>query len=80
MEQKIPAKRALQILCAIALLLSLSACGTRTIYLASGEPVRLRKPVKGAAVWVLDSKGVPTAGEIDLPEGWYCLPDPGAKK
>ena len=54
-------------------------CSPRTIYVASGEPVRLRKTVKSAHVWVLDKDGKPVAGRMDLPEGWYCLPDEGAQ-
>lgn len=50
-------------------------CAARTIYVASGEPVRIRETVKGAKVWVLDADGKPTAGRMDLPQGWYCLPD-----
>ena len=50
-------------------------CQPRTIYVASGEPVRLRKTVKSAHVWVLDKDGNQVAGRMDLHEGWYCLPD-----
>lgn len=68
------------VLLAVALLV-LPGCGagigTRTIYVASGEPVRLRETIRGAAVWVLGPDGRPVAGRMDLPEGWYCLPDPG---
>lgn len=56
----------------------LGGCGARTIYVPTGDPVRLRAPVRGAKVWVLDKDGKPTAGTMDLPEGWYCLPDPGS--
>ena len=60
----------------ILLLLALAGC-TQTIYVPSGEPVRLRETIKAARVWVLDKDGLPTAGVMDLPAGWYCLPDPG---
>ena len=66
---------ALALLLATALLVS--GCGTRTIYVPSGEPVRLRETVCGAKVWVLDASGKPVAGVMDLAEGWYVLPDPG---
>ena len=49
----------------------------RTIYVPDGTPVRLRQTVRGVKVWVLDAGGRPVAGRMDLPEGWYCLPDPG---
>lgn len=54
--------------------LLLSGCGTRTVYVPPGEPVRLRETVKRAKVWVLDKDGEPVAGVMDLSEGWYCLP------
>ena len=58
----------------VLLALSLAGCGTRTVYVPSGEPVRLRETVKRAKVWVLDADGEPVAGVMDVPEGWYCLP------
>jgi len=51
-------------------------CANRTIYVPSGTPVRLRETVESVKVWVLDAAGVPTASEMDLPEGWYVLPMP----
>jgi len=56
----------------------LTGCGgVQTIIVPTGEPVRLRQTVKRAKVWVADKDGVEIPGEIDLPEGWWCLPDPG---
>ena len=60
----------------LLVLLALPGCGARTIYVSSGEPVRLRETVHSAKVWVLDADGKPTPGVMDLPEGWYCLPVP----
>ena len=57
------------------LLVMLPACATRTVYVPDGTPVRLRETVRNAKVWVLDAQGQPVPGEMDLPEGWYCLPD-----
>jgi hypothetical protein len=57
----------------LAVILIFCGC-TRTIYVPSGEPVRLRQTVRSVKVWVLDAEGIPTAGVMDLPEGWYCLP------
>jgi len=67
--------RKLACLC-LAVILLLPGCGTRTVYVPSGEPVRLRETVNRAKVWVLDADGKPVAGVMDLPEGWYCLPVP----
>ena len=60
----------------LAVLLLLPGCGTRTVYVPPGEPVRLRETIPNAKVWVLDSSGRPVAGVMDLPAGWYCLPAP----
>ena len=57
----------------IAVLL-LAGCG-RTVYVPEGAPVRLRETVRDAKVWVMGKDGAPVAGEMDIPEGWYCLPD-----
>lgn len=58
----------------LLVVLLVPGCGTRTIYVPSGEPVRLRETIRGAKVWVLDKDGKRVAGRMDLPEGWYCLP------
>ena len=63
---------------------ALGACApgsfTRTVYVPPGKAVQLRETVEGAAVWVLDTNGEPVPGRMDLPEGWYVLPDPGEVK
>lgn len=66
----------LPVIAFLVVVLALPGCATRTIYVTSGEPVRLRETVRGAKVWVLDENGEPAAGVMDLPEGWYCLPVP----
>ncbi len=53
-----------------------SGC-TRTVLVPPGEPVRLRETIRGAKVWAADKDGREIPGVLDLPEGWYCLPDPG---
>ena len=60
----------------LIVVLLLPGCGTRTIYVPSGKPVRLREMVRNAKVWVLDADGRPVAGVMDLPEGWYAIPMP----
>ena len=54
----------------------LVGCSTHTVYVPDGTPVRLREPLDDVKVWVLDSNGTPVPGEMDIPEGWYCLPLP----
>ncbi|MGD0093244.1 MAG: hypothetical protein ABSE73_25295 [Planctomycetota bacterium] len=72
----------LRIASLILLLLSVctSGCGTRVVYLQPGEPVRLAEPVQ-AKVWVPDKSGVQVKSDnaVEVPEGWYVLPDPGLK-
>ena len=68
--------RKLPVIAFLIVVLVLPGCATRTIYVASGEPVRLRETVRGAKVWVLDENGEPVAGVMDLPESWNCLPVP----
>ena len=74
---KTPLKRALY--ATLFASVYLSGCGTRTVYVPSSEPVRLRSPLKKVKVWVADKDGKEIPGEVDIPEGYYCLPDPGAK-
>ena len=49
----------------------------RTIYIPPGEPVRLREPLKDVKIWTKDKDGNNIPGKVDIPEGWYCLPDDG---
>ena len=58
------------------LLLTSGAGCVRTIYVPHGTPVRLRETVHNAKVWVKDADGVPVAGKMDIPNGWYALPMP----
>jgi len=58
----------------VILVICLTGCWTRTIYVPAGEPVRLRETIRNAKVWVLDENGKSVTGRMDLPEGWYCLP------
>ena len=57
-------------------MLFINGCDNRTILVPEGEPVRLRETIRNAKVWVMDANGKPTAGKMDLPAGWYCLPVP----
>lgn len=61
----------------VFVIVCLSGCVTRTVLVPPGEPVRLRETVRNAKVWVADKDGKEILGVVDLPEGWYCLPDPG---
>jgi len=64
------------------LVFSASGCTafTRTIYVPAGAPVRIRKTIKSAQVWVMGKDGKPVATIMDLPAGWYALPLPDDSK
>ena len=47
----------------------------RTVYIPSGEPVRLREPLKDVKIWTKDKDGNNIPGKVDIPEGYYVLPD-----
>ena len=61
----------------ILLLVCASGCGRRVVLVPPGEPVRLREKIKSAKVWARDKDNKEIPGTVDLPEGWFCLPDPG---
>ncbi len=63
------------LLVGLILVAGATGCGLRTVYVHSGEPVRIRETVRMAKVWVLDAAGVAVPAQMDLLEGWYCLPD-----
>lgn len=63
------------VLVVCVLSLSLVGCGNRTIYIPDGQPVKLREALKSVKVWVKTKDGKIEAVEIDVPEGWYILPD-----
>ena len=71
------AKKLIAIGVALTFLIA-SGCAmfTRTIYVPHGQAVRLRETIKDAKVWVMTPDGV-EAGVMDIPEGWYAMPDPG---
>jgi len=62
------------------LLLRPLGCATRTLYVPDGTPVRLRETVRAVKVWVVDGEGQVIPGVMDLPEGWYALPQPPEEK
>lgn len=57
------------------LVLPLSGCGTRTVYVPDGTPVKLRETLKCVKVWVKTKDGKTEALEMDIQEGWFVLPD-----
>jgi len=56
----------------------LSGCaGTRTVLIPPGEPVQLAEPVKAYVYVEVEGRRVRSEDRVTLPEGWWCLPDPG---
>lgn len=58
----------------IMILLSGCTYFTRTVYVPYGQSVRLRETVKKVDIYAKTEQGETVEGNIDLPEGWYCLP------
>lgn len=50
-------------------------CGTKTVYVPDGTPVKLRETLKDVKIWVKDADGNTIATTMDIPEGWFALPD-----
>ena len=48
---------------------------TRTVYIPPGEPVRLRESLPDVKIWTKDQDGNNISGTVDIPEGYYVLPD-----
>lgn len=69
-----------KLLALLLVLAALSGCATRTIYVPHGQPVRLREKLEGVKIWAFDKDGVLVEGEMDIPEGWYCVPDLNPEK
>ena len=61
---------------AIFLVVLISGCSHRFVYVPDGTPVRLRETINDAKVWVIDKDETIVAGKMDIPQGWYFLPVP----
>ena len=60
-----------------------SGCGlvrTRTVLIPQGEPVQLAEPVEAFVYVTVGGKREKSGNRVRLPEGWWCLPDPGGVK
>ena len=54
--------------------LFLVGCGTRTVYVSDGTPLKIREKIM-VKVWVKTKDGDTISTEIEVQEGWYVLPD-----
>ena len=54
--------------------LFLVGCGTRTVYVPDGTPLKIREKIM-VKVWVKTKEGDTVATEVEVYEGWYVLPD-----
>jgi len=54
-----------------------SGCGnTRTVLIASGDPVQLAEPVQAYVYTGVDGKLLKSENPVTIPEAWWCLPAP----
>lgn len=71
-------RKLLTILSAAGILLSATACKTRTVVIDSrADVVRLGRNVRGEVyIWDKDKKAWVLSSKVTLPEGWYAGPPP----
>lgn len=66
---------------ALAMMAMLAGCTTPpAVYIPAGEPVRIAVTIKRASVEVMLPTGQTSRRTMDIPAGWYALPDPGDGK
>lgn len=58
----------------LCLSLALVGCGTRTVYVPDGTPLKIREDIM-VKVWVITKEGETIATEVLVKAGWYTLPD-----
>jgi len=63
-----------KIFIAFLLALFLAGCVNKVVYVPAGDAVKLRETIKKAKVWIKTKDGEIVPGEMDLPNGWFCLP------
>ena len=54
----------------------MTGCTSPTVYVPAGEPVRIAVTIKRATVDVMLPTGQTSRRTMDIPAGWYALPDP----
>jgi hypothetical protein len=54
----------------------MAGCTSPAVYVPAGEPVRIAKTIKLASVEVMLPTGQTSRRTMDIPAGWYALPDP----
>ena len=57
----------------------LGCSGTKAVYVPDGQAVRVRGTIKETGVWVRTANGEIEPAEMDIPDGWYCLPYNGGE-
>lgn len=60
-------------------LLLFGCAGTKAVYIPDGQAVRVRGTIKETGVWVRTEEGEVAPAEMDIPDGWYCLPYNGGE-
>ena len=54
----------------------MTGCTAPAVYVPAGEPVRIAVTIKRATVEVMLPTGQTSRRTMDIPAGWYALPDP----
>lgn len=51
-----------------------TGCGSRTVLVREGDPIRIGPGAKGTVYVRTGSEWRRSANSVDLPEGWYLVP------
>lgn len=58
----------------LLLIVCVTGCYTRTVYVSAGTPVRLRETIHNVKIWAPNAADEYTiAGRVTLHEGWYAM-------
>lgn len=55
-------------------LVSMSGCGSRTVFIPEESPIRLGPNAKVRVYTLQQGEWVLSNHQVHLPEGWYCVP------
>jgi len=57
-----------------ALVLAFLAGCNRAVFIPESSPIRMGPSVKGKVYLLLDGQWTLTDNQVQIPEGWYCVP------
>ena len=71
-------QRLRRIVTLIVLIACVGGCEhTRVVLIPPGEPVQLAESVRAYVYVSVNGKRIKSSERVELPEGWWCLPDTG---